>query len=217
MSKIHSLSTWLLLAGSLCILSPAYALDVSYQTTGTFSGGSNPGTSTFKSGGLTIQYTGVGAMSPNVTAPPLTNISLGTFQVTGSGTISGTFTLAVTQDTPGPVETETFVSVPMSKNITKTNSSVVIRFLALGSGAGGQAVLDTDPDTFVAAQTFSLNGVEYWVDEIARLNPQNTLQGLSFLDGTISATPEPGFYALTGMGLAGVFVVVRRRRKRPQA
>jgi hypothetical protein len=123
----------------------------------------------------------------------------------------------VTQDTPGLAETETFVSEPMSRNITKTSSSLVIHFLALGSGAVGQAVLDTDPDSFVAAQTFSLNGVEYRVDVAARLNPQNTLQGLSFLDGTISATPEPGFYALTGMGLAGVFVVVRRRRKRPQA
>jgi hypothetical protein len=228
MSKIRLLSSGLLLAGSLFILSPAYAVDVSYFTTGTFSGGSTPGTNTYTSatGNLTVTYTGVAALTglngPNVTVGPdnPSNASFGQFQVTGSGNITGTFALNVTQVVPGTAAPESFVSdsAAIGGDITTGNSKAVIRFLTAGVGGGGVSVSELDPLSFNPAQKFTLNGVEYWIDQTTKLNPQNTLGGLSSIDGTIdSTTPEPGFYALTGMGLAGVFAVVRRRKNQIQA
>lgn len=206
----------LLFAGLLlAVAAPAFAVDVSYFTTGTFQGGTTSGTSTFTAGGLKVVYSPVLAMAPNVEVPPTTNASFGSFLVSGHGTASGTFTLKITQTAPGPAASETFVSKAMTGVITASNSGVVIRFLAAGTGAGGPSALDPDgdPESFVPAQTFTLNGVQYWVDQTTKLNPQGTLQGLSSIDGSISATtPEPAFYTLTGFGLVCVFFVVRRRR-----
>ena len=141
MSRMRQLSTaGLLLAGSLFLSSSAFAVDVSYFTTGSFSGGTTSGTSTYTSGGLTIKYTGVTAMAPNVQVPPTTNASFGSFLVTGQGNVNTTFTLKVSQTVPGAPATETFVSNVAMGAITTTNSQVVIRFLTAGSGSGGAAI-----------------------------------------------------------------------------
>jgi hypothetical protein len=215
MLQTRLFSAGLLLVGSLFIMSPAYAVDVSYFTTGSFSGGTAAGTNVYHSGGLTITYTGVTAQNPNVTVGPFdpSNGSFGSFQVTGTGSVNTTFTLDVTQVSPGSSATEAFASNLLTGPITAKKASLVVNFLAAGNGAGGPSTFDLDPLSFVPAQMFTLNGIEYWLDETTKLNPQNTNLGLSSITGTIdSTTPEPGFYALTGMGLAGVFAVVRRRK-----
>jgi len=208
------------MVGSLFTQLPAYAapIGVSYFTTGTFTGGSTPGTSVYTSGGLTIAYTGVTALNPNVSVGPAdpSNTSFGSFQVTGAGTVTGTFSLFITQITPGTAASESFVSDSnaLDVHITITSSSSIVRFLSLATGAGGPATEDTDPESFVPAQKFTLDGIDYWVDDTTKLNPQNTLSGRSSIVGAVdAAVPEPDSCALTCMGLAGI-AAVRRRRNR---
>src|ERR1041384_1114730 len=102
-----------LLLGVVLLLTPAYAVDISYSTTGTFS---NCGAGytcvgnvlTHPSTGLSITFNGQAADTPNIdNVPPPAPIGFGFFKVTGGAaanaapdTVSATFTLSITQVDP---------------------------------------------------------------------------------------------------------------------
>src|SRR5437899_155041 len=102
MSLNRTLQTaaFLVCVGAL-LLSPAYAVDIAYDTTGSFNG-SNP----FTQGTLSILFSD-GIFNVDAPNPPdATNAQFGTFAVTGpvAGTanVNTAFQLTVTQLVPGP-------------------------------------------------------------------------------------------------------------------
>jgi hypothetical protein len=216
-------------------LTPAFAVDITYNTTGTFSncgvGFVCAGNTLTGPNGLSIVYTGETAgVTGEVSAPPVTYGEFGTFKVTGptagkTDTVSANFTLTVTQVTPAPGGTETLVTTGGGKfggNIQRSSSQVTLTF-ASGSGDGGVATMSTDPLNGAAALQFTFtqpghtNDVTYYVDKITPLRPQTSGMGISSINGAIDSTvPEPTFYALTGAGFLGLLMMaIRRRQQKP--
>jgi len=198
------------------LLTPAYAMSVSYSTAGVFSGCSGAfvcsgGTTlTDNTGnGLSLVYSQVNPGT--VMVPPVSNAQFGTFKTSGmtggSDTGSFTFTLTITQTNPGPTLTESFVTSDSSVSITPSSSGLTADF------AGGTGTQTT------ATPVFDLNGVEYSVNPNTSivdqtsgfLVPFNT-KGVSTITGTID-TPEPMLYTTTFVGLIGLFTLAIRRKR----
>lgn len=190
-------------------ISPAFA-DVVYSTTGTFTGGSNVYTG---ASGLTITYNDL--TDATVTPPYPTNAQFGSFQVsgptTGSDVVSTDFTLVLSQIVPSGA-TETLTDT-FHGTISLSSSNIKLTFTG-GSGDGGVPTLVAggDPITGANAYTFSLGGVQYWVDSVTPINPSTTGGGFSTINGAITGTPEPSLLGLTGIGLAGLFALRRKRQ-----
>lgn len=215
-----------MLFGVALFLTPAYAVDISYSTTGAFtncsagltcSGGHLTGPH-----GLSIIFSGVDADTPNISdVPPPSAAAFGLFSVSGPTTgftdnVVAKFNLSITQVDPVfGAGTEQFIS-SLSGTIKKSNSHLQVNFTS-GSGAAITSV-STDPLAAgaVPAVMFQLGDVIYWVDEQTTLNPQNTNGGFSSINGAISSVlPEPTFYTLTGSGFLGLFLMALRRRRQP--
>src|SRR5437773_5698866 len=96
-------------------MTPAFAVDVTYSTTGTFSacgvGYTCVGSTLTGPNSLVISFAGTAADFPNVSVPPVSYAPFGTFTATGPTTgtdaVAATFTLSITQTVPGPGGTET--------------------------------------------------------------------------------------------------------------
>ena len=199
---------------ALAIATPAFADIVSYDTTGQFSGGSNVYTG---ADGLTITYGDT--VGNTVSAPWPTNASFGTFTVVDptagfSDIVNTAFSMTVTQTNP-TAGTETLVDAfagTISATLTGGNSNVVLTFTG-ASGDGGAPTLTTDPIDGAPAYTFALDNVTYYVDRITPIEPQSTNGGVSTINGAISVAdvPEPGYFGLIALGIAGL-VVLRIRR-----
>jgi hypothetical protein len=197
-------------------IAPAFAVDVTYNTVGTF--GSSGTNVLHGAGGLSITY---GDLTNAVVNPPVltpTTASFGQFTasgLTGSDVITDTFSLAVTQSVPAPGGTETLTDT-FNGTIQTSFSNVTLNFNA-GTGGGGVAVLDSDPITHQAAFRFTFGNVEYWVDEVTGIVPSTTNGGVSTIQGAIEVLPEPAFYGLTGTGFAGLLLMALRRRSQASA
>ena len=167
---------------------PALAVDVTYSTTGSFSGGGGSGNTLTGAGGLTIIYTGL----TNATVTPAypTNAQFGSFSVTApaagaSDAISSHFSLTVTETAPATgVKTLTDI---YSGTITAGSSNVKLSFTG-GSGDGGAPVLGSDPITGAQAYSFTIGGVTYYVDQVTPINPSSTGGGVSTINGAIDAS-----------------------------
>ena len=200
-------------------IAPAFAVDVTYSTTGTFA---SSGTSTYMGpNGLTITFAGTPASFPNVSVPPASFAPFGTFTAVGptpgnTDSVLDAFTLNVTQSAPAPGGTETLTDT-VSGNIKIANSQVTVVFNS-GSGAGGSAVSATDPLNGLAALQFTFpsasGAIVYYVDETTPIHPQtgSGVPGSSIINGAIDL-PEPTFYTLTGSGFAALLLMTLRRRK----
>jgi hypothetical protein len=208
-------SIGLLLFLAALALTPAFATDVTYTTTGSFA---SSGTNTYTgSMGLQIVFTGTPADFPNVSVPNISYAPFGTFTATGpalnsTDTVSDDFTLQITQIAPAPGGTETLVD-SVSGSIKIANSQVTVTFNQ-GNGAGGLAVAAIDPLDGAAALRFAFGDVTYWVDDVTPIHPQtgSGLAGTSIINGAIDL-PEPAFYSLTGAGFAGLVAMAMRRRR----
>lgn len=205
-------------------ISPALAVEVTYNTTGSFGGGSNVYTG---ANGLTITYGNTVGNSVNDPYP--TNASFGTFTVVdptpgNSDVVNTHFSLTLTQTSPlsgTETITDTFagtISATFVGGEPRGNSNLLLTFSG-GSGDGGSPVLTTDPLDGARAYSFSLGSVIYYIDAVTPIEPQTTNGGLSTINGAIdaSAVPEPTFYGLTGTGFAGLLSMAIRRRRQNKA
>src|ERR1700749_1095619 len=107
----------------------ANAQSVTYSTVGGFGADPLTATDSITSGGITITFHGV--TSANVDASPVTNGSLGEFDVSGSvtGTFAPTsFKLEVDQVAPPGGSGQQFGQATLSGTITANSSGVFVTF-----------------------------------------------------------------------------------------
>lgn len=222
----------LLLFLSGLTLTSAFAVDVTYSTTGVFacSGGgfACAGNTLTGPNGLHITFTGTAQQFPNVSVPPTSYAPFGTFTVSGeinrltTDTLPAntTFTLDVNQSIPTPGGTEVMHDA-VSGTIRVGNSTVTVVFTS-GTGDGGVAISSVDPLNAAPAFQFNLSGVDYWIDKSTPLHPETCANqlctvknpGTSIINGAINSTvPEPMFYTLSGTGFAGLLIMAIRRRR----
>jgi len=209
---------------ALATLTPAFAVDVVYSTTGSFTSCAAPYTCTGNTldgpSGLVVTFTGdtnnLVQVENDPSNPGPSNAGFGTFSVVGptagsTDNLAGTrFSLNIVQTQPS-TGNETVIDTLTGK-ITTSNSKVVVTFQAQGSGTGGTPVATTDPNSGVNAVSFAFGGTTYWVDDVTSINPSTA--GTSTVNGAIDSTvPEPAFFTLTGTGFAGLIVMAIRRRR----
>jgi hypothetical protein len=200
-------------------ITPALAVVVDYNTTGTFMSSGNNVLS--GANGLTVTYNN-SANSVNVSGPVAA--TFGSFRQAGpkigdADVVADHFTLTITQTVPsGPLTenvTDMFSGTITTVNGTTSTGSLTLLFTG-GNGAGGAPVLGIDPIDLKPAYSFNLGGETYYVDQTLDLSLKGLHGITTTVDGAISAVPEPTFYALTGLGFAGLMAMAIRRRRQKQ-
>jgi hypothetical protein len=186
---------------------PAFAIDVTFSTTGEFCAaevaGSCPAGSptsvTFSAapaGSITITAIGLPSASYSLGPPVFVNaieFTSTTTNKSGTAPVGGFFTLTIDQTTPagGPG-------------------------IFAGSLSGQIGFHNGNPEvTFSGPLKLDLGGVYYALgsDNYGLPNPGGN--GQTFIQ--MEVTPEPAFMTLTGLGFAGLAFVAYRRRRTVQA
>lgn len=192
-----SLSTLMLAAATLFVVSPASALTVQYDTIGTTftcAGCTGSGTSSISfvsgSNNVKIDYTPQASI-PNVDAP--TNGSFGEIKFT---TLSGSL-----------INFNATLNLLINQTLPTAGSG------NLAGKIAGQVKFNTNTGKleFSPTNTVTIGGVTYELDTNIRLVPTSTNAGVITIQGFITAVPEPGFYVLSTAGLVGLLTFARRR------
>jgi len=184
---------------------PAFAIEVTFSTTGEFCAvevaGSCPAGSptsvTFKDnpvvGSVTIKAIGLPSASYSIGPPVFVNAIEFTSTTTnkaGTAPVGGFFTLTIDQTTPAGFGPGIFAG-SLSGKIGFHNGSPEVSF-------SGPLTLD-------------LGGAYYTLGSNSYSLPNPGGNGQTFIQ--MEVTPEPAFMMLTGLGFAGLaFVAYRRRR-----
>jgi len=200
---------WAVALGALLLSSPATKADlVSFVTLGSFSGGDNPGSSTYldAANGITIAFNG--SVNNNVNVPPSSSASFGTFDTTGTDAadfvpVTGTFTLSIFQSAP-TVANLSFVGT-LTGTLRADNSQAYIQFDAPLSQTLGD----------ILYQIVSADGTSPTDHTPGRVNlaPPTTNLGVSTIQGRVGrAVPEPSTLVLMGIG-GPALMAIRYRRK----
>jgi len=191
---------------------PAFGLDVTYTTTGSFSGcvqcvSSAPSDSvTFNQGLASATVTTVPYSATVVTFPPLIPTTDGdavTFNITTTDSaiekVSGTFTLTITQSSPFASPASATLKGTLSGFIADGASNASVKFASTSVTLGNVVyTLDNSKYTLPAAKGIAGSGTDT----------------ITMTIDTSNVTPEPTFMMLSGLGFAGLaFVAYRRRRK----
>ena len=186
------------LCGAIVCGSNSEAGSINFLATGTFT---SSGTPTYTNGSTSVNYT---SLVSSATAPPTSNVSLGTFTTasiaspTSPTTVSDTFTLTVTNtDT---AHTITF-SATMSGTISASTSSAFIEF---------SSPLSQDLDGYV----FTIVSADLSVPGRLNLDAPTTNGGVSSINATVSSVPEPASVVLLGLAVPALAGLAYRRTRR---
>lgn len=152
------------------------------------------GGTTISGGGMTLSY--FADLSSTINPP--SNINLGAIQATGTGSFDATgalLTLLINQTVPGG--SGSLPAGTLSGTITQTSSGITISWI----------------NPFV-----NINGYQYAISQNPlSIVPPNScivdLCGVTSIQGTIAAVPEPATWGLMLVGFAGVGMAMRRRRR----
>jgi len=193
----------------LAVAVPAFAVTIDYTTTGVFActppaaGCSASGDSiTYGTGAHTATVT-FGGVSGGVTLPdPFGDLAsfaeVGTVTTTsndgGAKTQSSTFSLTITQSSP--VAGAGTLTGNVTGNISPNGSTGMLTFTSTSLNLGG-IVYTVEPASYILAPAGAGGS-----DQIEMI-----------IDAS-SYAPEPSFFALTGLGFAGLFLLAYRRRQR---
>jgi hypothetical protein len=197
----------ILTLGGLLAVSPAFALEVTYSTTGVFSQHGN--NVLIGTGGATATFNaGTGDDLPSIPGGPAvdaTTDSLGTMTLTvptgGKIVGSGSFLLTIEQTIVGGPTGSSSDSAALSATISRLNKATT-----------GDLIV-----TF-AAPSITIDNVTYTLEDMGQnglgANQLAFGSGGANIEAAItSPAPEPTFFALTGLGFLGLAVVAGRRYK----
>jgi hypothetical protein len=209
MKVIKTLCQGLALGGMLLLGSGAHATNVSYVTTGTFSGGDLAGTSTYQDAAHGISITFNSAANDNVSVPPTSQVSFGTFNTSATtattfAPVSSGFTLSIFETGP-TTGTLTFLG-QLSGTLRINNSQAFVQF----SGPLAQSL---------GVVTYTITSADNGTPGRVNIAPPTTNGGNTTIVGTVGAAgggviPEPSTWIMLGMGAPAFLVVVHRNRKK---
>jgi hypothetical protein len=172
----------------------AFATDVTYSTSGAFSGGAGCISATCTKGTTTVTFSG--QASDTVGAP--TFVDLGTFAESGTkagtGTYNVPFTLTITQSSPSGNGTDT----------AKVSGTITIRKAPHGNSSTVTVSFNSST-VKIGKETYVLSST------LLTVPPPGG--GDVAIEAKLTAVPEPTSLLLFGTGLAGLAGLVYKRRK----
>jgi len=193
----------------LAVAVPAFAVTIDYSTTGSFA--CTPPSATCSAAGDSITY-GSGAHTATVMFAGVTGgvilpdpfgdltsfAEVGTVTTTsndgGAKTAPSTFSLTITQSSP--VAGSGTLTGNVTGNIAPMGSTGMLSF---------------------TSTTLNLGGVKYTLEPADYILSPQGAGGSDQIEMVIDASsyaPEPSFFALTGIGFAGLLLLAYRRRQR---
>lgn len=167
----------------------AFATTLTYSTSATFGGpDAVGGGASLANGGATLTYTPV----PTTSVDTPTNISLGSIQALGNGTFVGdSIDLTITQTTPTPGG-NVMSSSTIDGTITSTSNGIDLVFTP--------SVLSVASDP----------AITYILQDSYLLVAPNTNNGVTTIQASVTAAPEPASLGLIGGSLLGFAMISRR-------
>jgi hypothetical protein len=176
---------------------------VSFVTTGTFDSGDLAGTNTYSDAANGISIVFNSSLGNNVTVPPESLVSFGQFDTSATtGTVStpvvSGFTLDIFQTMP-TAGMLTFVGA-LSGTLRIDNSGAHVDF----AGPLSQSI---------GAIIYTIANSDSGTPGRVNIAPPSTNAGLTTINGTVNAIPEPSALLLVALGGPALAVAAYRRRR----
>jgi len=184
------------------LAAPAQAELVTYSTTGIFTGGDSPGSKDYVDAANGIVISFIDVLSNSVDVPPASQVTFGTFDshlttATSLQGVSSGFELTITQTTPTTGEI-TFVGT-LTGQLRVDNSQAFVQF---------------DAPLFQSIGNILYQIIEADNGTIGRANisPPTSNNGLSTVEGVITAVPEPSSILMASLAVPALLLYGRSRK-----